>query len=82
MSVDIDELVSNLSVQNFRPIRGRLYEALAELRQLRAWLEAVTALCSAADEASLHSADPDFEPIEVPWTVAIRAILTSSHDPA
>jgi hypothetical protein len=33
--VDCDYLTAQLSVQNFRPIRGQLYRALAELKTLR-----------------------------------------------
>lgn len=42
-AVDIDFLVSQLSVQNFRPIRGQLYKALAELRMARMKMDAVRA---------------------------------------
>jgi hypothetical protein len=42
MTVDIDWLTERLSVQDFRPIRGDLYKALAELRALRAAIQAAT----------------------------------------
>jgi hypothetical protein len=46
-----------------------------ELRTLRAQRQAALDLCDAADEAELKPAITDFEPIEVPWTLAVRKIL-------
>lgn len=54
---DIDDLVANLSIQNFRPIRGGLYSALTELREARAALARVEAVCAeveADDERHLN----------------------------
>lgn len=47
----------------------------ASLNGARAALAAVAALCDAADEASLRPDHPGFEPIQVPWTTAVRAAL-------
>lgn len=41
---DLDRLFHNLSVQNFRPIRGELYRALDELKVAREKLEKIRAL--------------------------------------
>lgn len=45
---DIDFLVSQLSIQNFRPIRSKLYAALKELREKRSDLAAVERECDEA----------------------------------
>lgn len=43
MNEDIDKLVGQLSLQDFRSARGGLYKALAELRELRAQFAAARA---------------------------------------
>lgn len=52
--------------------------ARAEVARLREAIEAVLALCDADAEASLRPTHPDFEPVEVPWTVAIRATFAAA----
>jgi hypothetical protein len=51
---------------------------LALVGQLQGQLDAVRALCDAADEATLLPDPVDFEPAELPWTVAVRMILDSA----
>lgn len=91
--VDIDDLVSRLSLQDFRGARGGLYRALRELKDARARAEAAearaAALRAAIEAAVNYCNEADSEAsrgriggVILPWAGTIRHLLAAGRSKA